>query len=347
MRIAQVMLGKGFGGAERSFVDLCRALAARGHSVLAIGERRGLALPALATTPGIECLAITCHGAWDRLAGYRLQRALSTFDPAVMQAHLARAALLAGRAAHALGLPALAKTHNFVDPADYRYLDVLVPTTLAQEHHLLAHGVSPARLCRIPNFSLLPVAAAARRRATAVPRIKTLGRMVHKKGFDLLLEAAALLRAEGRAFELVIAGDGPELATLRHRAALSDLAASVTLAPWVTDVATFLADADLFVLPSRDEPFGIVVLEAMACGVPIVATASAGPREILDATTALLVEDFSAAALARALAQAIDDAGAAESRAAAALTRYAGCYTAEVVVEAYLALYARLAHTRA
>ena len=71
MRIAQVMLGKGFGGAERSFVDISRVLAERGHRVLAIGDPRGRALAMLDGTPGISCKRVTCLGSWDRIAAWR------------------------------------------------------------------------------------------------------------------------------------------------------------------------------------------------------------------------------------------------------------------------------------
>lgn len=343
MRVAHIMLAKGFGGAERSFVDLCRELGARGHDILAIGHPRGRALQALQSSPGVSCLGITAFGGWDRYAGYRIERALREFKPDIVQAHLARAALLGGRAARSLAVPALAKTHNLVDLDYYRYLTALVPTTLAQASHLRDHGIDRSAITLIPNFSALPAVAEPRPRAPGPLRVKTLGRYVHKKGFDLLLAATAVLVAQGRALTVTIAGDGSERAVLERYVAAHGLSSVASLPEWVDDAGAFLADADVFVLSSRDEPFGIVLLEAMASGVPIIATPTAGPAEILSPDTAVVLEDISSAAIAGALAAVQDDPSAAIARAGRALAVFRQRYEAAVVVEQYLALYRRLA----
>lgn len=346
MRLAQIMLAKGFGGAERSFVDLTQTLVERGHDVLAIGERRGVALSHLEPHARLTCASVTCRGAWDRLSGYRIGRLLADYAPALVQAHLARAALIGGRAARRLGLPALAKTHDLVDLRYYRHLDVLVPTTLAQGEYLEQHGITPAALVRIPNFSRLAAVDAPPPVPAGPPHLKALGRFVQKKGFDLLIEAAAMLVQAGRRFTLTIGGDGPERGALAAAIARAGLSDQVTLSGWVDDVAAFLADATLFVLPSRDEPFGIVVLEAMACGIGIVTTPTAGPCEVLDADTALIGANISAAALATSIALALDDPAATAARALRALARYREDYAAEAVVAQYEALYARMLATR-
>ena len=115
MRIAHIMLARGFGGAERFFVDMSRALASRGHSLLALGDARGVALSHLQGHANVEGVAVRCHGKWDLFARRAIGRHLKIFAPAIVQCHLARAALLGGQAAHALALPTVAKTHNLVD----------------------------------------------------------------------------------------------------------------------------------------------------------------------------------------------------------------------------------------
>ena len=91
---------------------------------------------------------------------------------------------------------------------------------------------------------------------------------MRKKGFDLLLQAAAELRDEGLEFVLTLGGEGAEQAALEAIIADRGLSDSVKMIGWVEDVVPLLEQADLFILPSRSEPFGIVILEAMACGVP-------------------------------------------------------------------------------
>jgi len=342
MRIAHVMLAKKFGGAERSFVDLVRALAARGHTVLALGDPRGVALAALADVSGVHCESVRCYGSWDRLAEHHIRRELERFAPDVLHAHLARGAHLGGRAAQALGVPTVAKTHNLVNLKYYSYIDVLVPTTYEQEAYLRARGVEAGAVARIPNFSLLDAVAAARAPAAPPYRVVALGRFVRKKGFDVLIDACARLLAAGMDVTLDIAGEGPERAALAALVQRHGMTDRVRLRGWVDDVAGFLDAADLFVLPSRDEPFGIVVLEAMARGVPVVATATTGPREVLGEDAGLLVAVDDAKALAEAIAASLTGAAAAAARATCALARFKARYSAEPVVTAYLALYARL-----
>jgi glycosyltransferase involved in cell wall biosynthesis len=341
MRIAQIMLAKGFGGAERSFVDLTRALAERGHRVLAIGEVRGRALPMLAGRDNIECVAIRCLGSWDRLAEWTIRRHLARFAPVVVQAHLARAAHLGGRAACALGLPTVAKTHDLVDLAYYRCIGRLVPTTTAQAEYLRAEGVPAEAIERIPNFSPIRPVAGIEVPESQPHVIKALGRFVHKKGFDTLVDALARVRAAGIDARLVIGGDGPERGALEARIAALGLGGEIALPGWIEDVAVFLADAQIFVLPSRDEPFGIVVLEAMARGVPIVTTPADGPREVLDGV-AWFSADAGAPALADAVVQALRDRPTTLAFASAALRRFNERYSATQVVARYLDLYARL-----
>ncbi len=341
MRIAQVMLGKGYGGAERSFVDLTLALAARGHELLAICQGRFRQHTALLGQPGIRVKTLRVLGTWDRFAGARIGAALADFDACVVHCHLARAAHLAGHAARRAGIPALAKTHNYVDLKYYRRIDQFVATTRDQARFLRGHGIGADRIEVIPNFSAF---APAPPRARAGPPVRLLayGRLVHKKGFDVLLEALAALGA-APAWQLTLGGDGPERARLQALAEARGIASRVAFAGWVADIRALLVTHDLFVLPSRDEPFGIAVLEAMAAGTPIIATRTQGPREILDQASAWLVAPADRASLSAALGAALHDQGACQQRASAALALFRRDYAADAVVPRYEALYRRLA----
>lgn len=342
MRIAQIMLAKRFGGAERSCVDLCAELVARGHAVLAICEARAAALPLLQRIDGLAIRPVRVWGAWDPFAPCAISRALRAHRAEIVQCHLARAAQLGGIAARRLGVPTLAKTHNYVDLRYYRAIDRLVPTTRAQEDYLRAHGVAAARITRIPNFSRLAPRAPASQTPAPPVRLLALGRLVEKKGFDVLLDALASLPSTAPPVVLTLAGDGPLRAALEARARQLAPRVTVRFVGWVDDVAPLFAAADLFVLPSRDEPFGIVVLEAMAAGVPIVATRTAGPLEVLNADMAALVDVGDVAALATAIANALADPAAAQARAARAVTEFTSTYAAAAVVPRYERIYEEL-----
>jgi glycosyltransferase involved in cell wall biosynthesis len=115
----------------------------------------------------------------------------------------------------------------------------------------------------------------------AIPTIITVGRLVYQKDHDTLLRAFALARSRLDA-SLVLVGQGPlqdELTTLARELGISD---RVIFAGWQQNPFAWMANADLFVLSSRFEGFGNVVIEAMACGLPVVSTdCPSGPSEIL------------------------------------------------------------------
>ncbi|MFT4580630.1 MAG: glycosyltransferase involved in cell wall biosynthesis [Gammaproteobacteria bacterium] len=342
MRIAQVMLGKEFGGAERSYIDLCSALSSRGHEVLAICENRAQVRAYVERIDGITVRAINVFGPWDYLAAFSLRSHIKSFRPSVVQAHLARAASLGGRAARSLGIPSVAKTHNYVNLKYYRRIDHLVPTTAKQTEYLLANGVRRDKLTQIPNFSSIAPMPRAEAARGGPLRVVAIGRLVHKKGFDVLLNALAATLRSGSNISLEIAGDGPELTALTNQVAELGLRSNVTFLGWHASVESCLARADVFVLPSRDEPFGIVCLEAMALGIPIIATRTDGPMEILDSHTALLVDIEDVSGLTKALAEVVGNEVQAELRATAARDKFNVRYSEGIVVQQYLELYQRL-----
>jgi glycosyltransferase involved in cell wall biosynthesis len=148
-------------------------------------------------------------------------------------------------------------------------------------------------------------------RAQNALRIGVLGEMRAEKGLDVLIEAAAQMRAAGSAFTLSIGGDGPEMPKLKEQAEARGVADVITWRGWVEDVDGVYRDIDLFCLPSRAEPFGLVVLEAMTRGVPVVATATEGPRDLIrQGETGWLVPVGDASALAAAVSAALADAPA-------------------------------------
>lgn len=140
------------------------------------------------------------------------------------------------------------------------------------------------------------------------------GRLTHAKGFDILLRAWARVHASLPGWQLRIVGDGEERDALhdqlRALARASDLAASVTFAGTTADVSGEYRRAAAFCLSSRYEGFGLVLIEAMAYGLPIVAThCETGPKALLeDDVNAVVVPVEDNAALGRALVRVCNDA---------------------------------------
>ncbi|HEX4823846.1 MAG TPA: glycosyltransferase family 4 protein [Candidatus Polarisedimenticolaceae bacterium] len=166
-----------------------------------------------------------------------------------------------------------------------------------------------ARIVVIPNPvpDLPAVAIAAPKR----PSIVAMGRLDPQKGFDLLVDAFASIAASIPEWELTILGEGPERASLEARVARGGLAGRVHLPGRVTDVASVLNGAEIFVLSSRYEGFPNALLEAMAAGLAAVAfDCPSGPREIVrDGIDGILVPPGDVPALAEAVSSLARDPG--------------------------------------
>lgn len=123
--------------------------------------------------------------------------------------------------------------------------------------------------------------------------ILSIGRLIYKKGFDMLIRAFSLVAKEIGNVDLVIVGDGFEKTNLIQLIKALDLVNRVFLYGLADreEVVSLLKGCKIFVLPSRNESFGMVILEAMACRKPIIATKSGGPEEIIrDGLNGLLIE---------------------------------------------------------
>ena len=284
-------------------MDLTNGLARRGHDLLAISNARSKAALHLEQLPNINRASVPVLGPWDPLAPRTITKLVRAFAPQIIQTSLSRAAHLAGPAARRLNIPLVAHTHDFVDLKYFRHAHVFTPTTAAQRDYLIREGIPAQGVRWIPNFSSFRTVSAIHCR-DKVANIVAHGRFVHKKGFDLLLRS--LSRLAEYDIRLHLAGDGIERQRLMELATALNIDKKVHFAGWQDDIRSFLLQGDLFVLPSRYEPFGIAVLEAMACGLPIVATKCHGPVEILDAGSAWLC-DADEDSLTGALRTAIDD----------------------------------------
>lgn len=157
----------------------------------------------------------------------------------------------------------------------------------------------------IPN-AVLPLAGQpdlARPKNSDRPVIAAMGRLDAQKGFDLLIKAFAQLADKHIDWNLAIAGDGDERGYLERIVESLGLTERVELCGWVDQPRTFLHSADLFVLSSRYEGFPNALLEAMACGLPVISfDCDSGPNEIVrHETDGLLVPPDKLEALAEAM----------------------------------------------
>jgi 1,4-alpha-glucan branching enzyme len=202
----------------------------------------------------------------------------------------------------------------------------IVANSQAAANQLRLEHVPPERIVVIPN-GLDTSAFSARAPRRSLRTITVIANLRREKAHDVLVDAAPeiLRRFPDARFEIV--GAGPEMAALAERTRTLGVAPAFAFRGHCDDVAARLREADVFVLPSRSEAFPNAVLEAMAAGLPIVASGVGGIRELVDhERTGLLVPPDDRAGLAAAICRVIaDPAWSARLGAAArerALTRF-------------------------
>jgi len=144
----------------------------------------------------------------------------------------------------------------------------------------VAGGIEPHKLHVIPNFTIPNKSLKDSLKRTERLTIGGMGRLVAIKGFDLLIKAVAHLTIKGHQIDLIIAGAGPQEIALRQISKQHQVNAKFV--GWISEnqKSEFLRTLDIFVCPSREEPFGFVFLEAMEFGLPIVTTRTIGAQVV-------------------------------------------------------------------
>jgi glycosyltransferase involved in cell wall biosynthesis len=261
---------------------------------------------------------------------WRVRRHLAAARPDVLHTHLGTSDFLGGLAARSLRLPAVSTVHVMEWPRDRRN-DVKVQLISAARRGCMARVIAvsdpagrwllehrwarPQQLVTVHNGVAgvpRPGAGRAVRRALGIGEnalvVAMLSVIREGKGHDVAIAAVARLRARFPRLELLIVGDGEERPRLEALAARDG---GVTFAGHRDDVMEVLDAADVLLHPSRIDAFPGALLEAMAAGLPIVATAVGGIPDIVEdgATGVLIPPPATPAAVADALAPLIADAG--------------------------------------
>jgi len=342
MRITQIMLSRGFGGGERAFVDTAMALADRGHAVQVICRHSFTQRAQLEAHPDVKVSCVAIRNQYDLIAIIRIRAALKEFQPEVVHIHLNRAARLGGRAAVSAGIPWVGTFHNYYSMGNYIKAAAVFTVSSDVQRHAVEQGPFAQPLAVVPNFSRILPSEQAHLRSSGPVRILSYGRFVPEKGFDILLKAFRVLLDSGVEAELILGGGGPDDDKLRALCRKLELGNHMVFKGWIDDIQQELDQADLFVLSSRGESFGIVMLEAMASGVPIVSTRAQGPEQILSDETAFFADIESVDSLSSALQAAAEHPDLATEKAQRALDLYRTTYREDVVLPQMEGLYRRI-----
>ncbi|MFJ2994542.1 glycosyltransferase family 4 protein [Pandoraea sp. NPDC087047] len=313
-----------FAGAERATATLANALAARGHRVhvLSLWGHR----PVFALAPGVKHHAIFAErvafkhhylSIVRQVRRYVREHRIETMIdvdpmlalyvvPATLGLRLQRIAWEHSTYASDLGRSARRWARTL---AAHRY-DALVVLTESDRHAWQTHYPrARAQVVTLPNPLGIAIPDAPPEHGDE-RSILAVGRLVPEKGFDRLIDAWARIARDTPGWQVTIVGDGPLRDGLLAQARNAGVGDTVKVLPAVSDIAQHYARASIYCLPSRRESFGLVLIEAKAYAVPIVAyAADAGPRALLHhEVDSLVVEDGDIAALAAALSRLIGDA---------------------------------------
>jgi glycosyltransferase involved in cell wall biosynthesis len=213
-------------------------------------------------------------------------------------------------------------------------------------HVVLAQLEPTAKLSVIGNPVAVPPAQPAK--SGLVRTVVFFGKLRATKGVFDLLEAIPPVLERYPGLRFVLAGDEGEVEVRQHAERLG-IAHAVEVPGWISGERKqqLLREADLFVLPSHFEALGVAILEAMAAGVPVVATRVGGiPDLIDDGIHGLLVEPKEPTQLANAILRICDDGRLRMTLAGAAYARVRGTYSAERIASQMERLYQRLGYSR-
>jgi glycosyltransferase involved in cell wall biosynthesis len=367
LRVCLVIGQLGLGGTEKQVVLLAEGL--RRHDVdvtVVVLSTKGPREAALREI-GVPVVYIGLESApgWRALvrlgaALVRLTRYFAVARPHLVHAFLFHSYVLGAPAARLARVPAIVAGRRSLDDfkRGRRWMLVAERFATRMTHLLVANAYAVADCVRtserVPNrkvrviYNGLPEEAFAEappaRLNTGRPVVLCVANLKPGKGHDHLLEAGRLLRKRRMPCTFVFAGAGVEHAALAHRAA--ELRLDVRLLGARQDVDRLLARADVVVLPSMTEGMSNAVMEAMAAGRPVVATAVGGTPELLGDGRGMLVQPGDAEGLADAVATVLSDPERAQEMAGAARHWSRTHLHCDTMVQQHLDLYAGLVGRR-
>lgn len=361
MRICSIITSFTSGGAEMLVCNLAEAFAGAGHEavILSLSDAAQVgnapdteqAMMARVRQGGAKALSLGLANRNNWLGGaLALRRVLRAIRPDVIHAHTARALFPIALAMP--GVPVVLTHHNSrlsFPPAAFLLFNRIVDSYVAISDQCAALLRGPARkpIRMILNAASTRFRAQQPRSAAARdPMILAVGTVSRQKDYPTLLRAARpladALAAQGRAARICIAGAGPLFDQLRTQA----MGAPVELLGVRDDVDALMRQADLFVNCSLWEGFPIAMIEAAMSGLPIVATAVAGNREmVLPGVNGRLVPPSDPAALAQAILETLSNDAHYASLSQGAL-QAARRFSLDSCAEAHLALYQELIAAR-
>ncbi len=369
IKIIFVITGTGVGGAEKMLYHTIKGLNPERYTARLCSLKKKGAFACRLEHEGLEVYSL---GMRDEagLAGWLdclralvlLLRYFRRERPAVVHSFLFRANILARIAGYLTGVPVVIssvrvmggemKWHQFIDRVTSFMADhVIAVSNEVKEYIVRETQIAEPKVSTIYNGIVVESSAAFDESALMNDIglqmgdriIITAGRLHRQKGYDLLLQALSVVLAAFPGVKLLILGAGDEEKNLKKLARSLELSEKVLFLGLRPDVDRLLQCCEMFVLSSRWEGFPNVLLEAMAAGKPVVATAVGGvPELVVDGVTGILVPPEDTPALADAINRLLLDVMRAKALGAAGKERVRQGFSMDAVIAKTEALYHEL-----
>ena len=293
----------GWRGGEQQAYYLIEGLRARGHRVTIAGRPGSEFLAKTSKIDGVDSISLSLKNEFDLFSAWRIARYVRNHGIDIVHAHTSHAhalAVLAQRIGRRGRVVVSRRVyfeprHDWLTKMKYgapdhivaiseKIASVLLDYGVAKDHLSVVHSGIDSRRVNVEPISREEIGV-----EDAAPLIGNVAALVGHKDHHTLIDAMPhVLRALPHA-KLVIAGEGPLRETIEQQIADLDLRDAIHLLGYREDVPQLLNSLDLFAMSSREEGLGTTVLDAMAAGVPVVATAGGGiPEMVRDGETGLL-----------------------------------------------------------
>ncbi len=299
------MLSRGRGGIEQAFLNMaCLIHTDTDYEQLAVLDTKSpLSLPNTIPQERLSQFAD-----WDPIGLYRLKNIVTTYKPDLILCHGNRPlkmTLLLRQLGQISG-QIVGFCHNYRVRHLLKADAVIAVSQHMIDDHLIPAGYAPDKAFHLPNMiDLSGIEPITIKPMTNPVVIGTMGRFVEKKGVEDFIKAVSILHNQNVPLKAIIGGTGPEesaLKELTHKQGLNDI---INFVGWIHDKRAFYDQLNVFCIPSHEEPFGIIALDTLAYGCPLISTTAKGLAEILNGQdVAVLCETHSPEKLAQAIKQA-------------------------------------------
>ena len=336
-----MIAGANHGGAENFFVRLAIALENIDVEQKVV-IRRNFERAEKLSSGGVDFTQLRFGGYFDWVTRKMLGREINHFKPDVLLSWMNRATAFCSKGSLDKFVH-VGRIGGYYDLKYYKDCDYLIGNTQNIVDYLKRGGWPSDKVSYLPNFVNIEDCPAVQRQKYFTPEkaplVLAMGRLHENKGFDILLDA--LSRVPGA--YLWLAGEGPlrkELEGLAERLAVKP---RVRFLGWYENISALLRTADIFACPSRHEPFGNVILESWAHGVPVVASDSDGPGALIDhLSSGVLVPVDNAVLLGKAIRNLLADTSLRKKIVKNGFQCYETKFTEDIVTKNYLDFFQRV-----